>query len=143
MKFGKFFFAFGVFAVLFIGSATVSANEKPWPMYPVEKLSRGVANVAFGVLEIPMKWHDVTSEMGGIAGISYGTIKGVCYFIAREVVGVIDIATFLFPLPGCPNDVNSYGWGYGPIMTPAWVIDVEHDWNNFVYDQETMAAPNY
>ena len=143
MKFGKMFFAFGILAVLFLGSASLSAEDKPWPMYPVEKLSRGIANAAFGVLEIPMKWHDVTTEKGGIAGLTYGSLKGICYFIAREVVGVVDIATFLFPLPGCPNNINEVGWGYGPIMTPAWVVDVEHDWNNTVYNEETMASPVY
>ncbi len=143
MKFGKFFFAFSILAVLCCGTARLSADDKPWVVYPIEKLSRGVANVAFGVLEIPMKWHDVTTEMGGIAGLTYGSLKGVFWFIGREVVGVVDIATFLVPLPGCHSDPNGYGWGYGPIMTPAWVVDVEHDWNNFIYDESTMASPTY
>ncbi len=143
MKFSKLFFACSVLAVLCFGTASLSADDKPWVVYPIEKLSRGIANAAFGVLEIPMKWHDVTTEMGGIAGLTYGSIKGVFWCIAREVVGVIDVATFLFPLPGCPSDPNGYGWGYGPIMTPAWVVDVEHDWNNFIYDESTMASPTY
>ncbi|MBQ6352408.1 MAG: hypothetical protein IJJ28_03980, partial [Lentisphaeria bacterium] len=65
---------------------------------------------------------------------------GVAYVIAREVVGVVDIITFPFPLPGCPNEVDGYGWGYGPIMRPAWVVDADHDWWNFVYDRNTMSS---
>lgn len=144
MKLSRIIFSVGILALVVFCASPASADEgKPWPMYPVEKLSRGIANAAFGVLEIPAKWYDVTTEKGGIAGLTYGTLKGVCYFIAREVVGVIDVATFLIPLPGCPDEPNSFGWGYGPIMTPAWVIDVEHDWNNFIYDQDTMASPVY
>lgn len=73
-------------------------------MKPVEKLGRGIANVAFGPLELLMKGWDVTQEQGGIAGVTYGPLKGVCYVIAREVVGVVDIVTFPFPLPDCPDD---------------------------------------
>ncbi|MCQ2379094.1 MAG: exosortase system-associated protein, TIGR04073 family [Victivallaceae bacterium] len=143
MKFGKLFVACSVLALLCFASAPLSAEDKPWVIYPIEKLSRGVANVAFGVLEIPMKWYDVNTEMGGIAGLTYGSIKGVFWFIAREVVGVVDIITFPVPLPGCHDDPNGYGWGYGPLMTPPWVVDVEHDWNNFIYHGETVASPAY
>ena len=34
------------------------------------------------------------------------------------------------------------GWGYGPIMRPAWVIDVANDWNNFVYPDEAIVNPS-
>ena len=112
-------------------------------MRPVEKLGRGIANVAFGPLEILMKGYDVTQEQGGIAGLTYGPLKGVCFTIAREVVGVVDIVTFPFPLPGCPNDPNDAGWGYGPIMRPAWVVDIEHNWGDFVYDTDMIVSSDY
>ena len=117
------------------------ANDQ-WIMLPVMKLSRGIANVAFGPLELPMKWYDVNAEMGGIAGITYGTLKGVAYVIAREVVGVVDIITFPFPLPDCPEYPDDAGWGYGPIIRPAWVVPVGSDWNSFVYDDESIVNPN-
>ena len=107
-------------------------------MLPVVKLSRGISNVAFGVFEIPMKWSEVNNDMGGIAGITYGTLKGVCYFAARVVVGVVDVATFLFPLPGCPEYPDDSGWGYGPIIRPAWVVDINHNPYNIFYDDQTI-----
>ena len=83
--------------------ARAAQDGDNWVMLPVEKLSRGIANCAFGPLELPMKWYDVSFQSGGIVGLTYGTLKGVLYVIAREVVGVVDIITFPFPLPGCPN----------------------------------------
>ena len=83
---------------------------------------------------------DLIHDQGGLAGITYGTLKGVVYVIAREIVGVVDIITFPFPLPGCPRERDGYGWGYGPIMRPAWVVNADHDWWNFVYDTNTMSS---
>ena len=144
MKFGKFLLI-ALIAVFSVCSATtVSAaenNEPQWLMRPVEKLGRGIANVAFGVFELPMQWSAVTRDEGGIAGITKGTLKGVCYVVARLAVGVVDIVTFPCPLPDCPNYPDDAGWGYGPIMRPAWVIDVGHDWNNFVYPDEAIVNP--
>lgn len=139
MKFGKTLLLAAVLAFGAVQSQAAESGEH-WIMLPIEKLSRGIANCAFGPLELPMKWHDVTFESGGIAGLTYGTLKGVAYVIAREVVGVVDIITFPIPLPGCPNERDGYGAGYGPIMRPAWVVDVDHDWWNFTYDRNTMSS---
>ena len=141
MKFGKSIVL--LLLVLFtlnvmpqVSAEETTQSKGQWILLPVMKLSRGIANVAFGALELPIQWWDVSNEMGGIAGITYGTLKGVCFILARVGVGVVDIVTFPFPLPNCPEDPSGYGSGYGPIMTPAWVIDVSHDWQNFVYREE-------
>ena len=144
MKFGKRFFAAAILAAMVFGGGQLMADESDWwIMKPIEKLGRGIANVAFGALEVPMKMWDVNEDAGGIAGLTYGPLRGVCFCIAREVVGVVDIITFPFPLPGCPDDPNGFGAGYGPIMRPAWVVDVEHDWNNFVYDRGSIVDETF
>ena len=143
MKFRKTVLASAILAVMMVGAVSTQAAEDCWVMRPVEKLGRGIANVAFGPLEILMKGYDVTQEQGGIAGLTYGPLKGVCFTVAREVVGVVDIVTFLFPLPGCPNDPNDAGWGYGPIMRPAWVVDIEHNAFNFVFDDSSIVSSDY
>lgn len=97
------------------------------------KLGRGVANVGFGVFEIPIKVWDMNQEDGGIAALTAGVFQGLGYFIAREFVGVAEIITFPLPLPGCPMDPNDVGWGYGPIMYPEFVFDITHNPYNFVY----------
>ena len=143
MRFGKSIVASLMLAVMMSAVSVQAAPDDPWVLKPVEKLSRGIANAAFGPLEILMKGWDVTQELGGIAGITYGPLKGVAYCIAREVVGVVDIVTFPFPLPGCPNDPNDAGWGYGPIMRPAWVVDIKHNAFNFFYDEDSIVSESY
>lgn len=107
-------------------------------MAPLEKLGRGIANVAFGPLEILMKPYDVNNQQGAIPALTYGVLKGVAFVVAREVVGVTDIVTFLVPLPGCGNDPQLEDWGYAPIMRPAWVVDLEHNAYNFFYNDQTI-----
>jgi putative exosortase-associated protein (TIGR04073 family) len=102
---------------------------------PIRKLGRGISNVLCGALEIPIKIYDVNREEGGIAALTYGTLKGVSYFVAREVVGVVEIVTFPVPLPGATDHSRDEGWGYGPLMEPEWVVDLEHNMFNIVYDK--------
>ena len=82
---------------------------------PVEKLGRGIANVAFGPLELLIRPYDVTQDKGAIAGLTFGVLKGVCYTVLRA------------------------GVGYGPIMRPAWVVDTEHNAFNFFFEDNTIA----
>lgn len=141
MKLGKSLLVAALVAVASFSVVPQVRADEPGIMLPVQKLGRGIANVAFCVFEIPMKWAEVNNDQGGLAGITYGTLKGVCYTVARAVVGVVDVATFLIPLPGCPNYPEDAGWGYGPIMKPAWVVPVSSDWNNFIYSNETIVNP--
>ncbi len=105
---------------------------------PLEKLGRGVANVAFGPLEILIRPYDVNKDKGAIAALTYGVFKGIAYVIARECVGVLDILTFPMPLPGCTDDPLDVGWGYGPMLRPAWVVDTDHNAYNFFYDDDSV-----
>ncbi|WP_176012745.1 exosortase system-associated protein, TIGR04073 family [Victivallis sp. Marseille-Q1083] len=106
------------------------------------KLGRGVANVAFGPLEILIRPYDVQQEKGAVPALTYGVLKGAVFVVAREVVGVVDIITFPFPLPGCTEDQLDVGWGYGPIIRPAWVVDREHNAFNFFFQDTSIATGN-
>ena len=106
---------------------------------PMEKLGRGIANIAFSPLEILIQPYDVMHEKGNVAALTYGVIKGVVYTVSRIGVGVVDIVTFPIPLPGCTEDPYESGWGYGPMMRPAWVIDEEHNAFNFFYQDEAIS----
>ena len=141
MKFSKVFLVTLFVSIVMVGGSFSAQASDAWIMRPMEKLGRGITNVAFSFLEIPMAWTDVSEEKGNLAGITYGTLRGVCYTIARIGVGVVDVVTFPFPLPDCPDDAEDVGWGYGPIMRPAWVIPVGKDWNNFVYDDNSVVNP--
>ena len=88
---------------------------------PIRKLGRGIVNVALGVFEIPININDIAMKEGPPQAMSYGLLKGVGLFIMRELVGAVDAATFLFPLPGTYYSGAS-GWGYGPYLLPEWVV---------------------
>jgi len=99
----------------------------------MRKLGRGISNVAFGALEVLIRAYDVNQEEGGIASVTYGVLDGVCMCVAREVVGVVEIVTFMIPLPGATIDTHESGWGYGPLMKPEFVLDKRHDFYNVVF----------
>jgi putative exosortase-associated protein (TIGR04073 family) len=121
-------------AVGFTGFNVSAQNEgRDTELPPLRKLGRGIVNVSIGVLEIPIHMIDQNEEENGIAAVSYGLFKGIGYFIAREVVGVVEIVTFLIPFPEATDDPRESGWGYGPLMRPEWIIDQEHDYYNIVY----------
>ena len=127
MKFISKALMVAVVSFVLVGATNAFAGD------PLHKLGRGIANVGFGALEIPMKIYDENKNEGGIAAVTHGPLKGIAFFVAREVVGVIEIVTFLIPLPGCPDDPRDAGWGYGPIMRPEWVVDTDHNYYNIVY----------
>ena len=102
----------------------------------IRKLGRGVSNVAFGAVEFPVKWYQVNFEEGGFAACTYGIFKGLTYVVIREVVGVVEVATFFAPLPGCSTELpDSPAWGYGPILEPEWIITPAQNKYNFVYPE--------
>lgn len=133
MKFSRKITVVGILLCAMFFSASSFAGD------PLEKLGRGVANVAFGPCEILIQPYDVNQEKGGVAALTYGVFKGIAFVIAREIVGVIDIVTFPMPLPGCTDDPDDSGWGYGPMMRPPWVFDIEHNPYNFFYDDTAIA----
>ena len=105
---------------------------------PLVKLGRGFANVIFGPLELLKHPYKIGKENGGIAGITYGVLKGIVQTFKREGVGFIDIITFPFPLPGAQDDPRKPGWGYGPLMRPAWVFGIEDNVYNLFYEDGSL-----
>lgn len=79
---------------------------------PGRKLGRGFANVLFGVAEIPGTIAETSREHGGGAGATWGVLKGLGRFVARELVGVYEIVTFPLPFPR----------NYDPILQPEFPL---------------------
>lgn len=76
---------------------------------PIRQLGRGLSNVLTGVWEIPLNMYNVMQDSGDVAGATYGTVRGVCRFVTREVVGVFEIVTFPF--------------GWGPVVEPEFTFE--------------------
>ncbi len=134
----KLFLAFA----LCFSAVQVFGIEEAFESGPMDKLGRGIANVAFSPLELLIRPYDVTKEQGEIAGLTTGVIEGVVFTVCRIGVGVVDIVTFLVPFPGGKDDPNETGFGYGPIMRPAWVVDTDHNAFNFFFDDDSIATGN-
>jgi putative exosortase-associated protein (TIGR04073 family) len=79
----------------------------------VDKLGRGVENVALGVFEIPKQSVKRALDTGNSYGYVSGIFIGIGYFVIRELVGVYEIVTFPFPVPA----------NYEPVMDPLLGYD--------------------
>lgn len=141
MKFRTFFAGIAIAFVMFgafnikanINENYDSRNQVLLSGNPARKLGRGLVNIGFGALELPIKVYDMNQEEGGLAAVTYGAFLGIGYTVARICVGLTEVITFLIPLPGCKDDPREDGWGYGPIMYPEWVVDHEHDIYHIIY----------
>ncbi|MFA6564197.1 MAG: exosortase system-associated protein, TIGR04073 family [Verrucomicrobiia bacterium] len=74
-----------------------------------DKLQRGFANMAGGVVEIPGCVADTTRKRGPWMGYTLGFLKGVGMVPVRTVVGVYEFLTFYVPAPD----------NYEPVLKPA------------------------
>lgn len=80
--------------------ATASADIQDPPMNdqgPTRKLSRGLANIAFGYTELVVQPTTINEREGNAAAFSYGIVRGFGRFFARFGYGVYDVLTFPFP----------------------------------------------
>jgi len=100
---------------MFGAAVTVKADtdDPPEGQHALRKLGRGLANVVFGIVEVPNQVTKVTAEHGGGAGVTYGVGKGLVRWIGRELTGAFEVVTFLVPVPR----------GYKPIMKPEFPDD--------------------
>ena len=150
MKRNRMWLTVGLLVVMLFCGGVLSAQEKedvnsnvlerPILDQMGEKLGRGIINVGFGPLELLIRPYDVANDKGALAALSYGVLRGVFFTVAREILGVVDIATFFMPLPGATWDPNDAGWGYGPYLRPPWVVDVEHNAFNFFFNEQAIVT---
>lgn len=79
------------------------------------KLFRGVGNVVFGFMELPLTINREIARLDPVTGAVTGTIKGTARTAARMGVGAFEVVTF--PIP-TPRD-------YRPIIKPEFVMQDE------------------
>jgi putative exosortase-associated protein (TIGR04073 family) len=69
------------------------------------KLSRSLANIAYGWAEYPIQWQKVDKEDGNNAAFTSGIVQGTHRTAVRLGYGIYEFATFPFP---------TYKGGYRP-----------------------------
>ena len=81
---------------------------------PTRKLSRGVANIAFGATELLINPNEINAREGNAAAWTYGIARGVGRFLVRIGKGVYEVTTFPFP---------TYKASYRPPykLDPPWI----------------------
>lgn len=82
---------------------------------PIRKLSRGLANIAFGVSELGVSIGFENQEFGNSGAASYGIISGLTRTLVRLGAGFYEVLTF--PVP-------SVHQSYAPVLPSAvpWVV---------------------
>ena len=111
-----------VFAFLTITVTPVFAVDEPSPNEVArtdygtgvgKKLGRGIANTAFGWLEIPKGIEKVGDENNFLAAITWGTLYGTGNAVVRTLAGVYEIVTFPVPAPS----------NFEPLVKPEFPIN--------------------
>ena len=83
----------------FAASSFADIQDPPAADYgPTRKLSRGLANMAFGLSEIPVTIGRINTEEGNSAAASYGVVRGTGRAFARFGVGFYEALLWPFPV---------------------------------------------
>ncbi|SES89420.1 putative exosortase-associated protein, TIGR04073 family [Nitrosomonas marina] len=73
-----------------------------------EKFVTGIANTATGFVELPKNIILRTQRDSVVHGMTIGLVSGIMHTVARTVIGVFDVATFLIPTP--PSIQPTFVW---------------------------------
>lgn len=85
-----------------------------WAANPLTKLGRGITNIVFFWMEIPVNTQKAANRHGVASGFFEGIFTGLYYGTGRILTGAYDVVTFLIPLPS----------GYGALMKPDYVFEL-------------------
>jgi len=80
----------------------------------LRKLARGAVNTTLSAFEVPRQMMKVKECDGDIAGLFWGSLKGMACFLGRSAVGVYELGTFLIPT-------------YKPLVEPEFIFSQEYD----------------
>lgn len=90
--------------------ANADIQDPPAAQYTAtRKLARGLANILYGITEIPSMWTRVNDTEGSSAAATYGTLHGVKKTGVRFGYGIYEVLTF---------PIKSYKGTYRPVYKP-------------------------
>lgn len=96
---------FGILVVIcFLFSGLAAAQPPSAEVFavesnPLEKLQRGVLNLADAVVEVPGTMLRKSKRENPAVGFTIGAVEGVMNTVKRALAGVWEIATFPIPIP--------------------------------------------
>ena len=88
----------------------IDRDEIPYNRTPINKLERGVINMATFWLELPAEVAKVSKEQDPAAGATIGVVNGVLTSAVRGATAIYDTATFFVPSYTKPAMKPEYAW---------------------------------
>ena len=72
------------------------------------KVSQGLANIAFGFVEIPKNVINISNDQNIFVGMTWGILRGAGHTVGRTLVGVGELVTS--PIPTKEFAAPAYVW---------------------------------
>lgn len=88
----------------------IDRDEIPYAGSPVNKLERGIINMATFWMELPAEVAKVSNEQDPAAGVTIGVVNGTITSAMRALAGVYDTITFPVPSYTKPAMKPEYAW---------------------------------
>ena len=88
---------------------------------PVNKLERGIINMATFWMELPAEVAKVSNEQDLAAGVTVGVVNGVIISAVRGLSAIYDTATFPFASYTKPVIKPEYAWKVADDKIRAWL----------------------
>ncbi|MDD5282351.1 MAG: exosortase system-associated protein, TIGR04073 family [Candidatus Omnitrophica bacterium] len=99
----------------------IDRDEIPYGNSAINKLERGVINMATFWMEIPAEVAKVSKEQDPAAGVTVGVVNGVITSAIRGVTAIYDTATFPVPSYTKPAMKPEYAWKAADDKIKAWL----------------------
>lgn len=65
---------------------------------PTRKLGRGLANLVYGIAELPTTIAKINQDEGNSSAAGYGVVRGVGRSVMRMQAGIFELLTFPVPV---------------------------------------------
>ncbi len=88
----------------------VDRDQIPYKTEPINKLERGIINIATFWLEIPAEVAKISKEQDPAAGMTVGLVDGTVTSVVRGFTGIYDASTFMMPSYSKPAMKPEYAW---------------------------------
>jgi len=72
------------------------------------KVSQGLANIAFGIVELPKNVVNISNDQNIFVGMTWGILRGAGHTVGRTLVGVGELVTS--PIPTKEFAAPAYVW---------------------------------
>lgn len=98
------------YTVITLPGFQVDRDQILYESKPINKLERGVINIATFWMELPAEVAKVTKEQDPAAGVTIGAVNGVITSAVRGLTGIYDTFTFFLPSYTKPAMKPEYAW---------------------------------